>query len=54
MARVTSSKPTWQEHHLIFLCPVNGTGSSLEYPHNSEKSVNHATNITVNSKLQIQ
>lgn len=46
MAGVTSSEPAQQEHPLVFLCPVNSTGSSLEYPHNSEKSVNHATNIS--------
>lgn len=39
MARVTSSEPTQQVQPLVYLCPVNSTGSSSEYPHNSGKSV---------------
>jgi len=53
MEGVTSNEPTQKEHNLIFLCLVNSIGSSLEYPHNSEKSVNHTTS-KVNSKHQIQ
>lgn len=49
MAKVKDSEPTRQKYPLVFLCPVNGTGSSLGYHHNSEKSVNNATNITDNS-----
>lgn len=50
MATVTSSEPTQPEQPLVFLCPVKSTGSSLKYPHNSGKSVYHATNKTVNIK----
>jgi hypothetical protein len=44
MARVTGSELVRPKHPLVFLCPANGTGSSLGYPRNSEKSVNNANN----------
>jgi len=53
MEGVTSIEPTQKERPLVFLSLVNSTGSSLEYAHNSEKSVNHTTS-KVNFKHQIQ
>lgn len=46
MALVTSSTPTQQEHSWASLCPVHrtGTGSSVEYSHNFEESIDEATN----------